>query len=196
MLTRCAVVVIVLVSTACSTHEEVPEDRQPPVLMWGLGHGDNPVQGLMDKSPRVRGELDTALVFYIRADDNGGLTHLSLSGIGTFRCSTRDGSWTAPYDIIVPLSEADASVMLAEARAQRETYAHLSVPLQVSQLSCGRQAVPGVAEEQELVPQAGTVLLRAYAVDMAGLSSEAVLTLLVRSSQPVPLLASLNTAVR
>lgn len=194
MLTRCAVVVMVLVTGACSTREEVPEDRMPPVLMWGLGHGSDPVEGLPDKSPRVRGELDAQLVFYIRADDAGGLTHLSLAGIGTFRCSTRDGRWTAPYDIIVPLEDADASVMLAAARAHPETYAHLAVPLQVAQLSCGHHPVPGLAAEQELVPLRGTVLLRAYAVDMAGLSAESLLTLVVRPSGPDRQLAALAAA--
>lgn len=193
MFTRCAVVVIVLVTGACSTHEEVPEDRMPPALTWGLGHGDQPVAGLADRSPRIRDEIDAALVFYVRADDDSGLAHLSLSGIGTFRCSTRDGSWVAPYDIIVPLSDSEAAALLAETRARPDTYAHLAVPLQVSKLSCGRQTVPGLAEDQELVPRAGSVLLRAYAVDTAGLSSEAVLTLLLRSTLPPAEVAALNS---
>lgn len=192
MLTRCAVVLWVLMLGGCTLPKSAPADRVAPSISWGMGLGEQPVQGLSGKSPRVRGDPHAALTFYVRADDRGGLRHLSLSGIGTFRCTTRDGSWAAPYDIIVPVAEADISRLLAEADAP-ETYAFLSMPLQVAQLSCGRQTVPGVAEPQELVPQRGTVLLRAYAVDAAGKVAESVLTLQVRPSSSPQQVAALGT---
>jgi hypothetical protein len=196
MRTGSAVLVCVVILGGCSFSEEIPADRHPPALSWGLGEGEAPVEGLIGHAPRVRGDATAQFVFYVRADDRGGLRHLSLSGIGTLRCATRDGSWVAPYDFIVPVADADVSRPLARATGARaETYAHLSVPLQLASVSCGRHPVPGYAEDQELVPQRGTVLLRAYAVDAAGKSAESVLTLVLRPSARDRQVAALASGV-
>lgn len=175
---------IVAVIAGCAVRKPPFVDRTPPALSWWVEkEGQRGVQGFHSAAGTMKLDSGSAYVISSEARDNAALLRLSLSGIGTYRCATRDGSWAAPYDIIMPIPNL-VELQPVTVGQQIRTNARIQYTLHVAATSCGRHRIPGQRVPQELFAVSGEILLRAAATDMTGGSVEGTLRIAAVSRLP------------
>jgi hypothetical protein len=154
-------------------------DRTPPSMSWAVERENVPgVQGYSVQQSPLNLDSREAFTLYARADDIGGVSRLSLSASGRFRCATADGRWTAPYEVSREIPAApQAQPPGVRLRPQR---AMIVQPMRVAGLSCGEHAGPDKSRREELFAVSGVVEFRASATDLSGHGAELALRINTR----------------
>lgn len=143
-------------------------DRTPPALSWWVEQeGKRGAQGFHSVDDRMDANSGTTYLISASAQDDTVLDRLSLGGMGSFHCATRDGSWAAPYEIVMAIPDRLETQEIA-AGQQARTQGRIQLRLRVASISCGLHPVPGQPQPQELFATSGKIVLRSAAADMNG----------------------------
>jgi hypothetical protein len=145
--------------------------RRSPALSWVVadiesGHA----QHYADSQLQLSRPADLPLRIYAQLQGGPADAQIVLSGVGVFRCRARDGT-VAPHDLVVPLDTG------AEAYDVSAPTARPLPELQLRAISCGRHRLPGRDAAEELFPDRGTAVLRAWLDTPDGARGAATLTL-------------------
>lgn len=192
MLSKVAIGLLVLAAAPAaliaggSVREKPFVDRKPPALSWWVEkEGERGAEGFHSAAGRMKADSGITYIISAEGRDNAALGRLSLSGVGTFRCASRDGAWTAPYDILLPLQNLLETQQVTVGQ-QIRTQGRIQRRLRVTEISCGSHRVPGQSTPQELFAVSGEILLRAVAADMTGGSVQGTLHIAATAASRQP----------